>query len=202
MKDILLFLLHRQACRNRREIATGHTEARVTGCMDKSKSRPQLVSISFPKKESLAVGKKRSNGNLSLGILTSPSTPQMTSDVGLFWSWRLQGDSNTRVATSLDGPGVHGSVFCEPKAGHSEGFEIQKLLLPGSMGFALWVLNSCMKSGPSLWLPWFLWELHFLFLYNICGLLKGQSSASVWESRLLYIGHGAIYLEVSIPYEV
>lgn len=54
----------------------------------------------------------------------------------------------------------------------------------------------------SLGLPWFLWELHFLFLYNIHGLLKGKSSASVWESRLLYVGHGAFYLEVGIPYEV
>lgn len=74
----------KQACRNRREIVTGPTEARVTGCMDKSKSRPQLESISFPQKEALAIGKNRNNGNLSLGILAAPRVPQMTSDVGLF----------------------------------------------------------------------------------------------------------------------
>lgn len=65
MKEVLLFSLlkmMKQVCRNRRELATGHPEAKMTGGMDKSDSRPQLVSISFPPQKALAIGKKKNNG--------------------------------------------------------------------------------------------------------------------------------------------
>lgn len=186
MKEVLLFLFHnimKQVCRNRRELITGHTEARVTGCMDKSESRPQLISgiLGHWKEEEQWL-------SLSLGILAPPSTPQM-------WDY-----FDPRGCREIPIPGWQHQCVDYEFMGQSFGSPRQ--VTAKFLGFTLWVLFSCMKSGPSLWLPWFPWELYFLFLHKIRGLLKSQSSVSVWKSRLLSVGYGAIYLEVSIPYEV